>query len=72
VRYSLCSVSSCHCRVATAPVMRTGKSMSRRTGQPGHIELSGKEWAEKCSFELPSVVSSVPRKTENGLFKKAS
>ena len=33
-----------------------------------------KEWAEKCGFgfELPSVVPNVPKKTENGIIKKAA
>ena len=30
--------------VAATPVKRRGKSMSRRTGQEGHIERSGKWW----------------------------
>jgi hypothetical protein len=35
------------------PVKRTGKSMSRRTGQSGHIEASGKWWVVRWWMDVP-------------------
>ena len=42
-------------KVLTAtPVERRGKSMSRRTGQNGHIEKSGKWWVVRFWMDIPS------------------
>jgi integrase len=39
--------------VAATPVKRRGKSMSRRTGQEGHIERSGKWWVVRWWEDVP-------------------
>lgn len=39
--------------VAATPVKRRGKSMSRRTGQEGHIERSGKWWVVRFWQDVP-------------------
>jgi integrase len=38
---------------AATPVKRRGKSMSRRTGQTGHIEKSGKWWVIRWWMDVP-------------------
>ena len=38
---------------AATPVKRRGKSMSRRTGQTGHIEKSGKWWVVRWWMDVP-------------------
>ena len=38
--------------VPAAPAKRTGKSMSRRTGQSGHIERSGKWWVVRWWMDV--------------------
>jgi integrase len=38
---------------AATPVKRRGKSMSRRTGQTGHIEKSGKWWVIRWWMDAP-------------------
>ncbi len=38
---------------AATPVKRRGKSMSRRTGQEGHIERSGKWWVVRWWEDIP-------------------
>ncbi|HEY4001083.1 MAG TPA: hypothetical protein VGO93_19595, partial [Candidatus Xenobia bacterium] len=35
------------------PVKRTRKSMSRRTGQKGHIEQSGRWWVARWWMDVP-------------------
>src|SRR4051812_20243905 len=37
---------------SATPVKRRGKSMSRRTGQSGHIEKSGKWWVVRWWMDL--------------------
>ncbi len=39
--------------VPATPVKRRGKSMSRRTGQSGHIEASGKWWVVRWWMDVP-------------------
>ena len=39
--------------VAATPVRRTGKSMSRRTGQNGHLEQKGKKWVVRWWQDVP-------------------
>ena len=39
--------------VAATPVKRRGKSMSRRTGQNGYIEQSGKWWVVRWWMDVP-------------------
>jgi hypothetical protein len=39
--------------VPATPAKRTGKSMSRRTGQSGHIEESGKWWVVRWWMDVP-------------------
>src|ERR1700739_4559456 len=36
------------------PVKRRGKSMSRRAGQTGHIEQSGKWWVVRWWMDVPN------------------
>lgn len=38
---------------SATPVKRKGKSMSRRTGQSGHIEKSGKWWVVRWWMDVP-------------------
>ena len=38
---------------SATPVKRRGKSMSRRTGQTGHIEKSGKWWVVRWWMDVP-------------------
>ena len=42
--------------VAATPVKRRGKSMSRRTGQSGHIESSGKWWVVRWWMDVPGQI----------------
>jgi len=39
--------------VPATPVKRRGKSMSRRTGQDGHFEKSGKWWVVRWWMDVP-------------------
>jgi len=39
--------------VPATPVKRRGKSMSRRTGQDGHVEPSGKYWVARWWQDVP-------------------
>src|SRR5207248_5083377 len=39
--------------VPATPVKRTGKSMSRRTGQEGHVEPSGRWWVVRWWMDVP-------------------
>jgi integrase len=39
--------------LSATPVKRIGKSMSRRTGQDGHIEPSGKWWVVRWWMDVP-------------------
>jgi hypothetical protein len=39
--------------LSATPVKRRGKSMSRRTGQDGHIEPSGKWWVVRWWMDVP-------------------
>ena len=39
--------------ISAAPGKRRGKSMSRRTGQNGHIERSGKWWVVRWWMDVP-------------------
>src|SRR5215831_14970927 len=39
--------------VPATPVKRRGRSMSRRTGQNGHIEVSGKWWVVRWWMDVP-------------------
>ena len=51
--YQLPSVSEPSKVMSAAPVKRRGKSMSRRTGQEGHIERSGKWWVVRFWVDVP-------------------
>ena len=51
--YQLPSVSEPSKVISAAPGKRRGKSMSRRTGQNGYIERSGKWWVVRWWMDVP-------------------
>lgn len=47
---------------SATPVKRRGKSMSRRTGQNGHLEKSGKWWVVRWWMDVPGQEERVLRR----------